>query len=290
MDGAYELVDCGSGRRLEQVGPWLLDRPAPGASEPRRDPGAWAAAITYRGGRGWAAVDGGPPPDDETAVSIAGVRLLAGLATRGQVGLFPEHSANAGWLHAAVRRRIDPPVGEPPTVLNLFAYTGLLTLVAARAGAAVTHVDASKPAVAWARRNAVASSLEESPIRWIVDDAAAFVRREARRGRRYAGLVLDPPSYGHGGGEGRTGAFRFEHDIDDLLAACLAVAMPDAFWLVSTHTIGWDARRLGAAVAGGLGVHAREVTEVPLGLDARSGAHLSLGASVRFDPLEPQLR
>ena len=109
------------------------------------------------------------------------------------------------WLRAAVAARVDPSRAAP-AVLHLFAYTGLATLAMAAAGAAVTHVDASRPTVTWARRNAELSGLADRPVRWIVDDAMAFTEREVRRGRRYAGVVLDPPTYGHGPERGRGGS------------------------------------------------------------------------------------
>lgn len=289
MDDDYELIDAGDGRRLERFGPMRLDRPAPGAGEARRAPGLWAGAITFRAGRGWADPDGGLAPTRDEPVRLARVTMLASLAGGGQVGLFAEHAGNATWVRAAIARR-QAPDAEPPAVLNLFAYTGLLTLVAAAAGAAVTHVDASRPAVQWARRNATASGLDDRPIRWIVDDALAYLRREARRGRRYDGLILDPPSYGHGGDGGHAGAFRFERDVDELLAAALAVASPDAFWLLSTHTIGWDPKRLASTLAWDLGAAPGQVEPLALDLEASSGARLRLGAAARFDPLGPDHR
>jgi 23S rRNA (cytosine1962-C5)-methyltransferase len=293
MDSGYELLDCGDGRRLERFGERIVDRPAPGATDPRRDPGIWADAISYRAGRGWAAADGLPGSTDDEPVELAGIRLLASLAAGGQVGVFPEHARNAAWVRAAVARRtpaLGSGDGPAPTVLNLFAYTGLLTLVAAGGGAAVTHVDASRPAVQWARRNAEANGMADRPIRWIADDALSFLRREARRGRSYQGLILDPPSYGHGGEGGHAGAFRFERDIVELLAAARAVATPDAFWLLSTHTIGWDVKRIAAALAAGTAQPIRAVVAVPLDLTATSRARLALGAAARFDPLDVKPR
>ncbi len=297
MDAAWELVDCGDGRRLERFGTLLVDRPAPGADRPRRDPGGWAGATTFRAGRGWAAADGGPAPPDDVRVDVAGIPMLASLAAGGQVGLFPEHARHAGWLRAAVHARpgtgfgdAGPDVGAPPAVLNLFAYTGLLTFVAAGSGATVTHVDASRPAVQWARRNAQANGSADRPIRWIVDDALAFLRREARRERAYDGLILDPPSYGHGREGGHAGAFRLDRDIDALLSAAAAVATADAFWLISTHTLGWDVNRLATTVAAALGQPPAALDRVALDVPAASGARLSLGAAARFDPRQAKPR
>jgi len=298
-DEAYELLDAGQGRRLERFGALLVDRPAPGATEGRRGGADWSRAVAFRGGLGWVGVDGAMAPRGPIRVRLAQSNtplMLADLTAGGQVGIFPEHARNADWVCDAVSRRAHGDGGGPegggelPPVLNLFAYTGLLTLVAAAAGAAVTHVDASRPSVAWARRNAAANGLEERPIRWIVDDALRFLRREARRERSYDGLILDPPSYGHGREGGHAAAFRFERDIEELLAAALEVAAPDAFWLISTHTVGWEAERLTAALAWTLGVRPRQVEGLPLGIEAASGARLALGAAARFDPLAGEPR
>lgn len=314
----YALLDCGDRRRLEAFGSLLVDRSAPGATEPRRTPDPWARAAVYHPGSGWWQADGTPLSDEAHRVTIAGVTVEVRTAASGAVGLFPEHAANAPWLSATVRARPTRPhrsakmsgheddvsgreteeaeateatreadstrEAEPAAVLNLFGYTGLASLVAASSGATVVHVDASRPAVLWARRNAELSGLAGHPIRWIVDDALGFVRREARRGRRYAGLILDPPSYGHGT-RGGAAVWRFEERIDELLDACAGIAEPDAFWLLTAHTPGWDPARLTATLRAATHAPADEVEGVPLQLLAESGAVLRLGATARFDPL-----
>ncbi|HXG26550.1 MAG TPA: class I SAM-dependent methyltransferase, partial [Candidatus Binatia bacterium] len=207
--GGYELLDAGDGRRLERFGRRVVDRPAPAALEARRDFHAWRASdLRFDPGRGWTAA-GKPvePAGDEPWVLVVdGLRLELRPTDSGGLGLYPEHAANLAWVADRVRERVaarsatgearDAGSVDPPAVLHLFAHTGLLTLAAARAGAAVAHVDAARGAVEWARRNAALSGLEDRPVRWLVDDAAAFVAREARRGRRYDGIVLDPPSFG----------------------------------------------------------------------------------------------
>lgn len=290
--GDYALLDCGDGRRLDTFGPFVVDRPAPGATEPRRAPERWAGAAIYHRGSGWWGPDGAPLAEDGQPVGIAGVTMEVRFTASGQVGLFPEHAANAAWIAAAVlSRRGGTDAGdERPEVLNLFAYTGLATLVAAWAGGRVTHVDASRPSVLWARRNAELSGLAEWPIRWIVDEALSFVRREARRGRRYAGLILDPPSYGHGTRGGGTGAWRFDERIDELLDACAGIAEPDAFWLLTAHSPGWDPGRLTASLRAATDAPAHELEGVPLELLAESGAVLRLGAAARLDPLRADRR
>ncbi|MEN0111974.1 MAG: class I SAM-dependent methyltransferase, partial [Planctomycetota bacterium] len=204
----YELLDFGDGRRLERLGGTVLDRPCPAADGVAQSAkGAWGDALArYDGGR---AADGRWRPaakgwaTDRTVGAPLGdsVELTLGLepTPAGQVGFFPEQFANWRWIARQTRRlaggRSD---GERPRVLNLFAYTGGSTLAAAASGAAVTHVDASKPSVGIARENATRSGLGVAPIRWIVEDAVRYCRREVKRGVRYDGVVLDPPSYGHG--------------------------------------------------------------------------------------------
>jgi 23S rRNA (cytosine1962-C5)-methyltransferase len=193
----------------------------------------------------------------------------------GQVGLFPEQGPNRAWVRDAVAQ-----LGGSPNVLNLFAYTGALTLAAAAAGASVTHVDGSRPTVAWARRNADLSGLADRPIRWIVDDVDAFVAREIRRERRYDALVLDPPSYGHGHG-GRS--WRLEERLPELLAACATVTGLDpAFVALTAHTPGFGPDRLAEAMAAAFRRRAADLEAGELGLVARSGARLRLGAYARI--------
>jgi len=287
----YAFLDCGDGRRLERFGSLLTDRPAPAAVGPRRAPDPWAGAAVYHPGSGWWDADGSALGESAHPVAIGGLTIEARPAASGQVGLFPEHLANTAWLASAVRSRVDgaDPAADRPEILNLFAYTGLATLVAASAGARTVHVDASRPAVAWARRNAELAGLAGRPIRWIVDDALDFVRREARRGRRYAGLVLDPPTYGHGGRGGRP-AWQFDERIVELLDACAGVAEPDAFWLLTTHTPGWEPDRLALTIATATDAAAREIEDLPLRLEAESGAVLRLGSAARFDPLRGERR
>jgi 23S rRNA (cytosine1962-C5)-methyltransferase len=272
MPDGYLLIDAGDGRRLERFGEHLVDRPAPMADGAPRTAAAWAKVDLrfdrYRGWSGSAATDGDTEP---WILDRDGLRLELRATESGQVGLFPEQASFRGWLADRIRER---PRGA---ILNLFAYTGATTLALALGGAEVVHVDASRPAVAWARRNAELSGLSDRPIRWIVDDAEAFVRREIRRGRRYDGIVLDPPSYGHPPtGRGR----RLDERLDGLLDACAGVATDGAFVLMTTHTPGLDPETLaddlltrfegGRAESGDLAV------------TAESGAVLRLGAWARI--------
>ena len=215
----HELIDVGAGRRLDRFGAVLLDRPCPPADWwPQRDPGAWPSADARFDRAVDGAVDhagwttGSGKPIEPWCVRDAALQAELRLAGSGQVGWFPEQGPNRAWIGARVRELAKPgrrgrdPEAGPPAVLNLFGYTGGSTLAAVAAGAAATHVDGARTAVAWARRNAELNGFADRPVRWIADDAVAFAGRERRRGRRYAGIVLDPPSYGHGAGRPRLAA------------------------------------------------------------------------------------
>jgi 23S rRNA (cytosine1962-C5)-methyltransferase len=286
------LVDCGDGRRLDRLGPYLIVRPAPAAPWAPRDPAVWAAPdaefVRESGTAGrWIAR---AIPGDRWEVSTGGLRLELRLAGGGQVGLFLEQRA----IWSLVRRLVAE--ADAPRVLNLFAYTGGTSLAAGSAGAAVVHVDASRTATAWARRNAELCGLADAPIRWIVDDAEAFVRREARRGNRYDVVVLDPPSYGHAG---TRRSWLLADRLPELLAASARILARGATLLVTAHTPGYDSGRLAdeavAALAGRDGgprgaaalppgatpLRRKAATIVeagPLDLRAASGAVLPSGA------------
>jgi 23S rRNA (cytosine1962-C5)-methyltransferase len=236
-----ELLDCGGGRRLERFGPVLVDRPAPAADWIPRLPRAdWSRATLRWEKGGWVRTgrDRGTPIEPWT-VRAGALAMECRPAAGGQLGVFPEHVSTWGWLERACLDAAET-LARPPEVLSLFAYTGGATLACARAGARVVHVDASRPAVAWARRNAELSGLDAAPIRWLVEDARAFVRRERRRGRHYDGLVVDPPSYGHG-----DGAWQIDEHLRPLLEDLAALAGPrPSFVLLSAHTQGFDGDHL----------------------------------------------
>jgi 23S rRNA (cytosine1962-C5)-methyltransferase len=193
----------------------------------------------------------------------------------GQTGLFPEQMENWAWLDKQLT------AGKPtPLVLNLFGYTGGASLAAAAAGARVVHVDSSKPAVSWARRNATLSQLDEAPIRWIVDDATKFVRREIRRGNTYDGIILDPPSYGHGP---KGQAWKINQHLADLLDGCAQLLgdRPELL-LLTCHTPEWTADRLRdlsircfpacgrrGFAASGLQIRTADGSELPSGVAVR---------------------
>ena len=264
-----ELLDAGDGRRLERFGRLVVDRPAPGAEDPRRDLSMWPRAqLVFRAGR-WRRGSAQPP----WRVRVAGLVLECRPAAGGQVGLFPEHATLWPWLTETCRSVRDR-LGRPPEVLSLFAYTGGASLAGALGGASVTHVDASRPALAWARLNAQLSGLADAPIRWLPDDARTFVRRERRRGRHYDGIVLDPPTYGHG-----TGTWRIDEDLPALLDGLASLVGPvPGFVLLTAHTPGYGGERLAGLVREHFNIpaHGRDLV-----FPARSGASLWLGAWAR---------
>jgi 23S rRNA (cytosine1962-C5)-methyltransferase len=201
--GDYALLDSGAGRKLERFGKIVLDRPeAQALWSPSLPRAAWdkAHAVFSASGeeeeKGRWRID--KPVGEQWMLDVAGVNMLCRLQGLWHVGLFPEQMPHWQWMVDRIEemRAADP--ATRPRVLNLFGYTGAASLIAAKAGAEVTHVDASKKAVAWARENQATSRLGDAPIRWIVDDAVKFTAREVRRGRTYNVILIDPPKFGRG--------------------------------------------------------------------------------------------
>ena len=219
------LLDSGGRMKLEQWGPVRVARGEPKAWwAPRLDEGEWRKAqAVHEEERGWRLALGCPR---EWELAAGGARFLLKLSdTSKHLGLFPEQSP-----HWRAIRRAGRGGGEK-RLLNLFGYTGAASLVAARAGWKVTHVDASKPATAWARENQRRSGMEEAPIRWIVEDAAKYVRREIRRGSRYEAVLLDPPAFGRG----PTGqVWKVEWHLAELLELVAQVLSDEARLVVLT--------------------------------------------------------
>ncbi len=230
----YELIDVDSGERLERWGDIILIRPDPQIiwSKARKDPG-WksAHAIYHRstsGGGYWEKLR-----DVPQVWSINFNNLTFRLKPMGfkHTGLFPEQAVN--W---ALARELIKKADREVSVLNLFAYTGGATLACLEAGAKVTHVDASKGMVQWAKEHAVASSLDDKPVRWLVDDCMKFVKREIRRGNKYDAVIMDPPSYGRGpNGE----VWKLEQQLSELLEDVSQVMSYDPlFFFLNSYTGG----------------------------------------------------
>lgn len=232
----YALLDSGHGRKLERFGRVLVDRPeAQALWAPRLVPSDWAKADAVFSASGEEDEKGrwrvDRPVPDSWPVTVLGVTMLCRLQGLWHLGLFPEQVPHWRWMLDRIAHLKEVGTGQRPRVLNLFGYTGAASLIAAAAGAEVTHVDASKKAIQWGRDNQAASQLGDAPVRWIVDDAAKFTAREVRRGKTYDIILVDPPKFGRGP-EGET--WDLFRDLAPLLADCEKLLAPDRAALVLT--------------------------------------------------------
>lgn len=230
----YALLDTGHGRKLERFDTVIVDRPEPQAMwRPALPRGEWARANAVFSASGEDEEKGrwriDRPVPDPWSMTIEGATMKLRLAGLWHLGLFPEQLPHWKWM--VEKLALPGAAEEKPRVLNLFGYTGAASLIAARAGAEVVHVDASKKAVAWARENAQASGLSNAPIRWICEDARSFVAREVRRGRTYHAILLDPPKFGRGP-DGEVWEL-FDH-LPTLLADCVRLLAPANAHIVLT--------------------------------------------------------
>ena len=236
MSDDYELLDSGDGRKLERFGKIVLARPCSQAMwRPERSVGEWGradAAFDREDGNNWHGRSNLPK---EWTIETAGVKFKLGGTDFGHLGIFPEQRAQWKWIRNEIKTRCESE-RRGLSALNLFAYSGGSTMAAALGGAEVCHLDASKGMVEWARDNARLNGLADRPIRWIVDDAHKFMRREIRRGRKYDAIILDPPSFGRGaGGE----MYKIERDLKETLSLVKdLLSEHPAFVLFSSHTPG----------------------------------------------------
>lgn len=229
----YQVIDCSKGEKLERWGDYLLIRPDPQViwDTPRNHKGWQYPNARYhrsaRGGGEWEFLK----LPQQWAVRYRELTFNLKPFSFKHTGLFPEQAVNWDWCRDKIRN-----AGHPVRVLNLFAYTGGATLAAAQAGAAVTHVDASKGMVGWAKENSVSSGLNKAPIRWLVDDCVKFAEREIRRGNHYDAIIMDPPSYGRGPkGE----IWKIEDSIHSLIHLCVQLLSENPlFFLVNSYTTG----------------------------------------------------
>jgi 23S rRNA (cytosine1962-C5)-methyltransferase len=226
----YELLDSGAGWKLERYARYVLKRPEPEAIwRPALPEQAWAGASAFF--RPSAEENGGHwellrPVDERWMMTYKGLKFWTQLSASRHLGVFPEQAGQWDWLVDQVRA-----ANRPLQVLNLFGYTGIATLAAASAGARVTHIDASRKVISWARENQELSGLSDRPIRWIVDDALKFIQREVRRETKYDGLILDPPKFGRGPkGE----VWEFYKLLPELLQACRSVLAPQPRFVLLT--------------------------------------------------------
>ena len=276
----YEVIDCSAGEKLERWGKYILLRPDPQVIwDTEKQDRRWRHLNAHyhrskKGGGQWEFFH----LPEQWDLHYKELTFHLKPFSFKHTGLFPEQAVNWDWFSEKIRR-----AKRPVKVLNLFAYTGGATLAAAAAGASVTHVDASKGMVTWAKENAVASGLAEAPVRWLVDDCVKFVEREIRRGNHYDGIIMDPPSYGRGPkGE----VWKIEEKIYPLVCLCEKLLSDDPlFFLINSYTTGLQpavlSYMLGSAVAkrhGGV----VEAEEIGLPVTA-SGLVLPCGASGRWE-------
>ena len=232
----YEVLDTSGGEKLERWGDYLLVRPDPQViwNTKKENPG-WKKKNGHyhrssKGGGEWEFFH----LPEQWEINYKDLTFRLKPFSFKHTGLFPEQATNWDWFSEKIRN-----AGRPIKVLNLFAYTGGATIACSAAGASVCHVDASKGMVAWARENAALSGLENRPIRWIVDDCLKFIRREIRRGNRYDGIIMDPPSYGRGpGGE----VWQLEEQVYTLVEEAAKLLYEDSlFFLLNSYTTGLSA-------------------------------------------------
>ena len=230
----YEVIDCSDGEKLERWGKYILLRPDPQVlwSTPKKNPN-WNKLNGHyhrsnKGGGEWEFFN----LPKQWTINYRDLTFNLKPFSFKHTGLFPEQAATWDWFSKIIKESCRKDV----KVLNLFAYTGGATCAAAKAGAAVTHVDASKGMVTWAKENAVSSGLADAPIRWIVDDCVKFVEREIRRGNKYDAIIMDPPSYGRGPkGE----IWKIEEKIHPFIQLCSKLLSDKPlFFLVNSYTTG----------------------------------------------------
>ena len=233
----FEVLDTGDGEKLERWGDVILRRPDPQTIWPKADPALWRQAQAWyhrsdKGGGEWEFFSRLP---EKWVIAHEALRFYVRPTGFKHTGLFPEQAANWVWMAEKLRQSGRKEL----RVLNLFGYTGGATLACAQAGAHVTHVDAAKGMVQWAKENRELSQLPETSCRWIVEDALRFVQREIRRGNSYDGILMDPPSYGRGpSGE----VWKLENELYGLIDTCAQVLSPEPlFFLVNSYTTGFQA-------------------------------------------------
>ncbi len=273
---AFEVLDASAGEKLERWGQVTLVRPDPQVIWNTPRDSAWEKANarynrSSEGGGSWSVRS---LPQSEWEIPYRELRFRIRPTGFKHTGLFPEQAVNWDLMSGLIRA-----AGRQLNILNLFAYTGGATLACAAAGARVCHVDASKGMVQWARENAALSGLSERPVRWIVDDCKKFVEREIRRGVRYDGIVMDPPSYGRGpGGE----VWKLEDSVYELVRTCAQVLSEDArFFLLNSYTTGLSPSVMQYILSVTVGaMHGGTVTADEIGLPVKkSGLVLPCGST-----------
>ena len=273
--------------KLERFGTVVVARPETQALWKKQRPELWETAhaeFAFNDTKGEWNIK--KPVPESWELSWHGARFFARLTRFKHTGIFPEQASNWQWLRERTldircpTSEVGHRMSNIPKVLNLFGYTGVASLVAAQAGAFVTHVDASKQSLDWAHENARLSSMGEDAIRWILDDALAFVKREARRGAIYGGIILDPPAFGRGAkGE----VWKIEEDFPTLLAGLKEILgdKPGSFFLVNGYAAGYAPRSFAQAVESTFGETNGECGELHI-KESSSERVIPAGIYVRF--------
>ena len=271
----YALLDAGNGDKLERWGDVTLLRPDPQAVWPMA---AHAAdAVYHRSGTGGGHWEYARPLPESWKIRYGELTFLVRPTGFKHTGLFPEQAVNWDWMQGLIKKRAQQ--GRRVRVLNLFGYTGGATCACLSAGAEVVHVDAAKGMVAWAKDNAAASGLADAPARYLVDDCVKLVKRELRRGSRYDGVVMDPPSYGRGpNGE----LWKIEEQLYPLVSDCAGLlSEAPLFFLINSYTTGLAPQVLKNVLSVALPKGAAEAGEVGLPI-RRGNLVLPCGASGRW--------
>ncbi len=281
----YEVLDTSDGEKLERWGDYLLIRPDPQVIwRKERKAAGWKRPNAHyhrssKGGGEWEFFD----LPERWQISYKKLNFNLQPFSFKHTGLFPEQAANWDWFSALIKEEVSRRGGkEPVKVLNLFAYTGGATVAAAAAGAAVTHVDAAKGMVSWAKENAAVSGLSDASIRYIVDDCQKFVEREIRRGNHYDAVIMDPPSYGRGPkGE----IWKIEENIHNFIKLCAGVLTTQPlFFLLNSYTTGLQPAVLCYLLSLELGHFGGRVQAEEIGLSVKEdGLVLPCGASGRWN-------
>ena len=280
----YELLDTGNSFRLEKWGEVILMRPDPQAIwQPTLPQKEWSRAwAVYRAGSNesggkWEIKKTMPSPWN---IKFSGVQMSLKLSPFKHTGVFAEQAAQWDWMTKQLSSYQVITLKDKPKILNLFAYTGAASMVFAKAGCYVTHVDASKPAITWANENAELNKLSQNSIRWILDDAVKFVQREIKRGQKYDGIILDPPAFGHGP-SGKT--WKFSRDVPRLLSDCVKLlSLKTAFLLINGYATNSSAISLNNILEDTMAGKGGKIEFGELCLKQKSGRMISTGIFARW--------
>lgn len=270
----YELIDSGNGKRLERFGKFVISKPDPQA--------IWKPGLSTED---WQIADASFNDDEKKwsqnslpqkwELNYKDIKFFAKLTSFKHTGVFPEQILNWEYMENAIKNAT-----RKVNVLNLFGYTGIASLVCVANGAKVTHVDGSKPSIAWARENQALSNLVDKPIRWILDDAVEFTKREARRGNKYDAIIMDPPIYGHGpNGE----VWDFNKSFPALLENCKNLLSSDPiFVIINAYAISASSLMLSNMIEDYLGVPKEKIEYGELAIEeSKRNRFLSTGIVAR---------